>query len=151
YVSEMKGVNPDLVLLVYKNAMFTNPNETYTEDQYSHDASGNRITSVQFGTYLMNPSSTDWANHIAMACKSLKASSKFDGCYLDVLGATAPLNGKYTDAPPINPATGQVWTAEDWMTATSALAGVVQSSNPGVPIVANGLSSGQQYFDRVSP
>jgi hypothetical protein len=62
-----------------------------------------------------------------------------------MLGASSVQAG-YVSSPPVNPATGQVWTASDFLAATSRLGGAVKSGNAGRMVVGNGLQNGRQYF-----
>jgi hypothetical protein len=62
-----------------------------------------------------------------------------------MLGASSVSKG-YVSSPPVNPATGQVWTSQDWLTATSKLGAAVKNANSSRMVVGNGLQNGRQYF-----
>lgn len=151
YVGAMRTANPDLVLLAYVNAMFVPPiqsNQFYSW-WYAKDANGNKVQS-RYGNYMMNAASVGWRNYVRDLCVSRVQASGFDGCYLDMLGV-APLLFSYVTSPPINPATGKVWTAADYLRATSALAANVKSGAGSALVVGNGLRSGVDYFDPAAP
>ena len=145
YVSQMKAANPKLQLFVYQKGMFVY-NKTLTESAYSHDANGNRIQGRHFaGTYLLNPVSPKaLAYQISEAQQNL-SSSGFDGIFMDTLGIAA-LNPTFVTSLPVNPATGQVWAKNDWVKASSTMAGQVAAAI-GKPVIGNGLRDGRSYFD----
>jgi hypothetical protein len=93
----------------------------------------------------MDPANPAWAQNVASECAAAIRSSGDDGCFLDTMG-TAPLGAGYDTGLPINPSTGAVWTANDWITATTSIASAVKSANPGAIVIPNGLSSGAKYF-----
>jgi hypothetical protein len=146
YVAAMKAAKPDLRLLAYVNGMFdlSPGGNSYPAAWYAHDAKGDRIRST-FGNYLLNPGDPSWALEVAHQCTAAIKSSHYDGCFLDTLG-TAPLTPGYVTGLPINPATKQVWTANAWLAATSAIARGTQAANPAANIMDNGLLNGQKYY-----
>jgi hypothetical protein len=145
WVSVMKQVNPNLLLLVYQNSSFSYPSQSFSETTYSHDASGNRIQSRGFGTYLMRPNSAAWQNYEAQTCTSNLAKSGYDGCYLDTMG-DGILSTGYLTALPVNPSTGQPYTDQQWVSAETSLAQAVKSANGSVPLVGNMVGNGQRYW-----
>jgi hypothetical protein len=144
YVSQMKAANPNLQLFAYMKGVFTY-DTTLPEVAYSHDIDGQRIRSVDFGTWLLNPLAPEaLANQVSRATDVL-ASSGYDGVFLDTLGPAA-LNPSFVTGLPVHPATGQVWTVPEWVAATAALAGKV-AATIGTPVIANGLRDGRNYFE----
>jgi hypothetical protein len=93
----------------------------------------------------MDVSNASWMQDRVSTCSSFAADSGYDGCYVDMLGASSVQAG-YVSSPPVNPSTGQLWTASDWLAATSRLGGAVKSGNAGRMVVGNGLQNGRQYF-----
>lgn len=150
-VAEMKAANPKLRLLVYVNGTFAQADQgtTYPDSWYLRDANGNKVRSIS-KTWMMNPADAGWASTVAQLCTQFLASSGYDGCFLDNLGSGV-IGTSFVTAPPINPATGQTWTAGDWMKATSALAGGVRTANSTVPVAFNGLGDGTRYWDPTAP
>src|SRR2546429_8259603 len=144
YVGDMKAANPSLQLYVYAKGAFTYDGNL-PEVAYSHDAYGKRIKSIEFGTYLLNPLAPDALAHQIFRAGDRLRSSGYDGVFLDTLGPAA-INPGFVTSLPIDPRTGQVWTAPDWVKATAALAGGVQAAL-GVPVIGNGLRDGRNYFD----
>lgn len=148
YVPEMKAVNPDLILLSYMNGSLAQSfeGEAYPDEWYLKDATGARVVSDSWGNYLMNPSSDGWiGNRIAVAQEFI-AFSGYDGVLMDVMG-TAPINENYSSGVAINPATGQAWTKDQWLAATSNLAAQVKAAVAPKIVFANGLGSGPRYFN----
>jgi hypothetical protein len=143
YLAAMRAANPDLVLLVYMKGMFAASNQgtAYPDDYYSHDASGNKIQSVQYKTWLMNPTSSGWIQDRITTCQSLIASSGYDGCMLDTIGL-APLTNGYCTSLPVNPSTGSTWTHSDWIAATTNVSQSVRTAVSPSLVVGNGLKDG---------
>ena len=148
-VATMKAANPNLTLFLYMKGVFTY-NTTLPEATYAHDAAGNRIEGLHFkGTYLLDPSSPKTLNYdVKFASRELQ-DSNYDGVFLDTMGS-APLTTGWATGLPVNPATGQVWTNNDWQNATSTLAGQI-ASQLGKPTILNGLQNGNSYFDSSAP
>jgi hypothetical protein len=140
----MKTANPSLQLYVYAKGAFTY-DANLPEVAYSHDATGKRIKSIDFGTYLLNPLAPEALANQILRAGDLLRSSGYDGVFLDTLGPAA-INPGFVTSLPVDPRTGQVWTASDWVKATAALAGGVQAAL-GVPVIGNGLRDGRNYFD----
>ena len=152
FVDDMKAVNPDLVVLVYMNGTEAQRDEgdLYPEEFYSHDASGSRVRSKEFGNYLMDPSHPGWIQHVADECKSFIALGDYDGCMIDVLGS-APLHPGYSGTTPINRSTGQPWTVAQWLNATGRLATAAKAAVGSKLVYANGLQEGDEYFHPEAP
>lgn len=146
HVAAMHAAHPGIRILVYVNGTYSRPDEVYPEGLYLHDAQGRRITALSDGGVLMNPGRAAWRNDVANDCSSRRAQTGYDGCYIDVLGV-APLNDSYGSSLPIRPRTGLVWTAAEWLNATSGLGSRVTELNPGAFILANGLQNGKRYAD----
>jgi hypothetical protein len=152
HVRAMKKANPDLVLLVYLNGTFAQKTQgsTFPEDWYSRDANGDKIRSKAYGNYLMDPSERGWVRSRIRTCVGFLRVSRYDGCFVDMLG-TAPLEPGYLTGSPINPATGEPWTPRRWLWATGALGASVRSVVAPAPVVGNGLRSGSYYFSSSQP
>jgi hypothetical protein len=151
-VAQMKAANPDLILLAYMNATFAQRNEgtRYPSSWYLRDANGRQVRSRTFGNYLMDPTDPAWIDDRVDTCRRFLRISHYDGCLLDMLG-TAPVHAGYVTAAPIDPSTGQPWTASAWLQATSALAAEVKQGNEHASVVGNGLQNGTRFFDPVAP
>jgi hypothetical protein len=151
-VAQMKAANPQLILLAYMNATFAQRNEgsRYPSSWYLRDAAGRQVRSRNFGNYLMDPTDPAWIDDRVDTCRRFLRLSHFDGCLLDMLG-TAPVHAGYVTAAPIDPSTGQPWTASAWLQATSALAADVKQGNEQASVVGNGLQNGTRFFDTVAP
>lgn len=145
YTGAMHAANRNLVIIDYVNALYSRPHESHPESWYSHDSRGRRITTHQFGNYLMDPTNADWRRSVNASCANDMAKSHFDGCFLDNLGQ-GPFSSSYVTAPPFNPRTHAIWKESDWMAATSSLAHGVQVAVPPAVIVGNGLVNGEHFF-----
>lgn len=145
HLSAMRNANPRLAVLVYLNGAFTSDTRSYPEAYYAHDANGERIFSRKWKKWMMDVSNPDWAAEVAQECKADLELSGYDGCYVDMLG-TAPLTDGYVSKPPINPATGRVWTKDEYVAATTAIGAKVERANSSYIVVGNGLANGKRYF-----
>jgi Hypothetical glycosyl hydrolase family 15/IPT/TIG domain len=150
-LAAMQAANPNIRVLVYLNGSFdSHKTQAYPLSWYAVDANGNYIKSKQFGSWLMNIGDPDWVNSVASQCTTLLAQAPYDGCFVDSLG-DASLGASYLTSQPINPATGQVWTQDQEVTAGEAIAQQVTAANPNAIIMANGLLNGASYFSASAP
>jgi len=142
----MRVVNPDLVVLVYMNGTFAQRTEgtRYPESWYARDAYGRKVTSKGYGNYLMNPLSPEWIQDRVNQCNTQLQATRYDGCMVDMLG-TAPTMVSYVSSPPVNPQTGELWTAIDWQAATTYLALQIDTGTGGL-VWGNGYGSATRYF-----
>ena len=149
YTAAMKQANPSLRIVAYLNGTFdqSSAGTNYPASWYELDASGRRVQSKGFGNYLMNPANAAWAQNVASECSAAIASSGDDGCFLDTMG-TAPLGAGYVTGLPINPTTHAVWTAAQWIAATTSIAAAVKAALPNAIVVPNGLSSGGKFYSQ---
>jgi Hypothetical glycosyl hydrolase family 15 len=147
FVGAMKAVHPSLSILVGMDGMydFSSGGTAYPASWYAHNSQGNRIRNVGFGFYLMDPTNPAWAASVASNCAALIAKSKYEGCLLDEMGVGAISPG-YCTSLPINHATGKVFTATEWISATSAVVKAAKAANSKYAVVPNGLADGSRYF-----
>ncbi|MBV8982567.1 MAG: Ig-like domain repeat protein [Acidimicrobiia bacterium] len=149
YLSAMHAANPDLKVVGYMNGAYAQHNQgptsgAYDPSWYAKDSGGHYITSGDFGNWLMDVTNPGWIQDRKTACAGM-LSDGYDGCYLDVLG-NADVDPGYVSGVPVNPATGQPYTASQWMTDTANLGTQVKSANSAGFIVGNGLQDGNEYF-----
>lgn len=142
--SFMKSVNPDLRLVVYKNATFGGAG--LPEDMFARNASGGKVAAREWpSTFVMKLDDPRWRAHVAEKCVLLARTSNYDGCFLDVLGS-GPLSAPaYLLSKPVN-ADGSVWTPNQWIGMSTKIAGAVEAALPGT-VMGNGLGYGARYFD----
>ena len=150
YLAAMRAANPSVKVLVYLNGAYAQQNQgpssgAYPASWYAKDAYGRPVTSKSEGNWLMVVSNQAWVQDRAQTCTSYLTESGYDGCYVDMLGATSVSPG-YVSSPPVNPATAQVWTSQDWLAATSKVGAAVKNANSSRMVVGNGLQNGRQYF-----
>jgi hypothetical protein len=148
YVAAMKAANPSLELVVYVNGLW-GPERAFPEEYYARDAQGRKVRWIPFGTYLMDPRS-GWPTQLAQNCEALLAQSGFDRCFFDSMGASPVSSlGDKTGAA-IDPATGEPWERNDWLSAsrdTIAHARAIVNDS----VAANGIAAGRSYFARLGP
>jgi len=147
YTAAMRAANPALKMIFYMNGVYATGagSANNPESWYLHDANGKRVTSTQFGSPLMDPTNPGWIQSRVTLCANTLATTGWDGCYLDMLGA-GTLTPGYLSSTPIDPATGSAWTYPQWIAATTNLAATVSQALPGVYLVGNGLGDGAQFF-----
>ncbi len=152
HVEAMRRAAPDLVLLAYVNGTLAqrSQGEAYPSSWYLRDADGQKVRSLDWGNYLMDPRNPGWIADRVDRCRRLLLESGFDGCLLDMLG-TAPIHEGYVTADPIDPETGQPWTPDAWLVATAGLGAAVRQGDPGASVIGNGLGNGVRFFDRDAP
>jgi len=96
------------------------------------------------------PRSAVGVRQVSGQCTTLLAQAPYDGCFVDMLG-DASLGASYLTSQPINPATDAVWTQEQQLTATTAIAQTVTADHPNDIIMANGLLNGASCFSPTAP
>jgi hypothetical protein len=151
-VQAMRQAAPDLILLAYLNGTLAqrSQGDTYPPRWYLRDAAGEKVRSLDWGNYLMDPRNAGWIADRVDRCRRLIQESGFDGCLVDMLG-TAPIHDGYVTAAPIDPQTGDPWTPDAWLAATADLGAAVRQGNPSASVVGNGLGNGVRFFDREAP
>jgi len=147
YAADMRAANPDLKLIAYMNGAYAQSGQgtDFPDAWYARDQAGAKVVSAEWGNFFMNVGHPGWVDRVSQECAARTATAGWSGCYLDMLGM-GTLTAGYVSAPPVNPATGMVWTKPELATANSRLAAQVQGANPNRYVVANGLGSGNQYF-----
>jgi Hypothetical glycosyl hydrolase family 15 len=153
YIPQMKAANPNFRILIYFNGSFVPPNlaSSYPAAYYAYDALGNKITSTNFGNYLMDVGYLPWSNTVVSLCQSKLAAAAYDGCFVDMLGDALVVHPGYLSSTPINPRTGLVWTAQQRMDATTAIAAAVATKIAPKLMMANGLAAGYRYYGAIAP
>jgi hypothetical protein len=151
YFAQMRSANPTLVLLGYLSATFNKSRLglSYPEAYYLHSATGARVSSGT-NNYAMDPGNAGWqADRVAHA--QALVSTGYDGVFFDSMGP-APTTPGYLSAIPMNPRTGQAYTALAWMNDTAAMASLAKVAvGPTKQITGNGLGSASAFFDPVAP
>jgi len=149
YVPDMRAANPSLTLLAYLQGLAA-ASSNYPKAYYAHDRAGRRIKLRNWNLYLMEPSNPGWRHVVVDQCKSLVASSGYNGCFLDQLGV-APLRISYVTSIPASPATGTTYTQGEWLNATGGLGSAVNTAIAPKPVFGNGLVDGSAYYDSSGP
>lgn len=152
HTTVMRNTNPTVSLLVYFNGTFAQKSQgsTFPAGWYLRDRDGQKVTSAVYGNFLMDPTHPEWVSSRQTEALAALADSGYDGCFIDMLG-TAPLDPGYLTALPVNPASGEVWTRNEWLTATAHIAAAVKAAVGSRPVVGNGLGNGDRYFSPTAP
>lgn len=153
YVAAMHTANPALQIFAYVNGMYAGSNQAnaFPASWYEYDSSGAKVRSVFYGNYLMDPTSSGWIANRAKLCQQVIASSGYDGCGLDTLGAAAVSNTGYVTGFPINKATNAPWTMNGWLQTTTQVAAAIRSATAPHPLAGNGIADGPSYFFPTAP
>jgi hypothetical protein len=150
YVKAMEQANARLLVCVYMNATFTYRTDL-AESAYAHDADGKRISPLEWpSTFMLSPDSPVAIQFKKSEGTELLRQSGYDGILLDVTGLS-PLKLSYVSALAINPATGKVWTAEEWRAAVANLVDEIKSVTQPRPLVRNSLKNGPTYYAPSDP
>jgi len=147
HVAAMRAANPRLTLLSYANATFSDAAslQGVSEDQYAHDTAGRRITSRDFGNFLMEPSNPLWRARAVSVCDARVAASGYDGCLLDML-TMGIFNHGYLSSLPASPATHRTYTEGDWREQVVTLSRQYQAVSPHLIHVGNAISNSRRYW-----
>lgn len=88
-IHEIKIINPGIKIIGYYDAIMEQPYYSdweyvnQQEDWFVHDIYGNRIINVDYGAYLMNPSS-GWSDYYAQkSLETLENFPAYDGIFAD--------------------------------------------------------------------
>ncbi len=144
HVATMHAANPATKVIAYVNGAYTK-STTLAEGLYAHDASGARIQWTTFAIWQLELSNPAARTMVANLCTTARNAAPFDGCLLDNLGLTI-LNASDKSGLPVDPATGAVTTAADWMQNVALTIQATKAANPGAIVTANGLAWGKNYF-----
>lgn len=89
-LNKIKAINPNVILLGYRNIMAMHPHyEDWEEvnaheEWFLHDINGNRLINKKYGWYAMDVGSTGWQNHYANFVKAkLDMYPVVDGLFAD--------------------------------------------------------------------
>ncbi|MDX6324655.1 MAG: hypothetical protein QOK15_1009 [Nocardioidaceae bacterium] len=149
----MHTANPNLNLLAYVNGAYAQKSEgtAYPDSWYLRTRSGAKVRSNGWGNYLMNVANDGWIHDVANRCLQSINNYGYDGCFIDMMG-TASVMDFWTSGAPINPATGQEYTVQEWLGLTSALSAEVHTLvGSSTPVYVNGLGAGPRYFAAQGP
>lgn len=143
----LRRANPSTRLLVYVNASFAQRGQasTYPPSWYAHDASGQPITSQQYGTFLMDPYATGWDDTVANRCRAFAAETTADGCFLDTLGTGPIEDPSYLSGVPIDSTTGRPLRVDAWSAGAVRRVQHVRERNDRLALVGNFLRDGIRF------
>jgi len=151
WISQLHAWNPNLKVLAYNLGPYLQKgsaafNTVLQNDPswFARDANGNLINLPSFpDNYLMNPGNAAYCAWHAQQLAAVVFQDGFDGAMDDSMGND--VLGHYASAPPVDPTTGQVYTATAWMTAEVAMLDTDKAALDGKYLAFNGLVSGPQY------
>lgn len=96
-ISQIKALNPDVVILGYHEIMAINtfdpdyPEVNKHEDWFLHDIYGNRLVNARWGWYAMDVGNPGWRSHYANYVKDkLDTYPLFDGVFADDVWESLP-------------------------------------------------------------
>jgi len=140
--------NPDSKVIKY----ILGPYATKTEmeklprEALGSDKDGNVVKARDWENWLIVPDNPKWIEHVQGMVKELMKDDRYDGLFTDSMG-TAPVESSYLLAEPINPNTGEKYTAEEWITAERKMVAAIQEILPEEKLLTmNGLGSGDRYW-----
>ena len=151
WIPQLKAWNPSVTILEYNLGPYlqkgsANFTTVLADDPswFAHDAKGNLINLPAFpGNYLMDPGNAGYrAWHSSQLAASV-AEYGFDGAMDDSMGA-GPL-GSYSSSPPVNPATGALYTATQWLDNGVLMLNSDKAALNGGYLAFNGLVSGPMF------
>jgi hypothetical protein len=151
WIPQLKAWNPNVTILEYNLGPYlqkgsANYNTVLASDPswFAHDARGNLINLPSFpNNYLMDPGSAGYRAWHSQQLAASVAEYGFDGAMDDSMGA-GPL-GSYSSSPPINPATGALYTATAWLNNQVLLLNSDKAALNGKYLAFNGLVSGPMF------
>lgn len=113
----------------------------------ARDAQGNPIKARDWANWLIVPDNEEWIEyHIQDLQKFFTNNPGWDGIFEDSMG-TAPIEGNYLLADPINPNTGKVYTKKEWLEAEQVMLQRVRQALPaGKLLTMNGLANSSRYW-----
>lgn len=114
---------------------------------YLRSAGGGRVCAAHHPANCLMDTSGPWRDQVVARCRAGERAGA-DGCFLDVMGV-APLRPGYVVAGqvPVDPATGQPFTAAAYMRRMADLAAYVQRRT-GHPVIANGIGNAISFSAR---
>ena len=147
HIGAMESANPQFRMLTYMNGTFAKPKDALSMpgSWFLRDASGNKVKSVKWGNFYMDPANPGWQAWVAQRCADWNRLSGFHGCMLDDMGSGNLISANLT-ARPIDPRTGKAMQTDDWIGYVTGLARKVKTANPGLLIGVNGLNNGSKFF-----
>jgi Hypothetical glycosyl hydrolase family 15 len=150
--ARMRRARPGLVLLAYLNGTFAQAvqGRAYPASWYLRDAAGQKVRSLEWGNYLMDPANPGWIADRVARCRRFVRIGDDDGCLVDMLG-TAPIYDWYVTGAPVDPRTGKRWDPASWLEATARLAAAIRADSGGATVIGNGLGDGRRFFDPNAP
>ena len=156
WIPQLKAWNPNVTILEYNLGPYlqkgsANYSTVLANDPtwFARDSRGNLINLPSFpNNYLMNPSNAAYrAWHSSQLAASV-AQYGFDGAMDDSMGA-GPL-GHYASGTPVNNATGQPYTAQQWLSEQVLMLNSDKAALNGKYLAFNGLVSGPMYVRELS-
>jgi hypothetical protein len=147
WLPAMRAANPKLVVLSYANATVLDADDAsgLPNAEFAHDATGKRITSTDFGGYLMEPSNSAWRSYAMRQCSSRVAQSGYDGCLIDML-TMGIYSTNYVSALPVVPGTKTEYTQDQWRTQLVNLADDYMSTDSGMVLAGNTVTNAYRYW-----
>jgi hypothetical protein len=157
WMPQLRAWNPSLTILVYNLGPYLQKGSSdfttlLAQDPswFAHDAHGNLINLTGFpGNYLMEMSNPAYRAWHAQQLAATVAADGFDGAMDDSMGPS-PLGRSYASGVPIDPATGQAYTASEYLANSVLLLDADKAALGGKYLAFNGLINGPTYARETS-
>ena len=151
WIPQLKAWNPNVTILEYNLGPYlqkgsANYQTVLADDPswFARDSRGNLINLPSFpNNYLMDPSNAGYRAWHASQLAASVAQYGFDGAMDDSMGA-GPL-GHYASGTPVDTATGQPYTAQQWLAEQVLMLNQDKAALNGKYLAFNGLVSGPMY------
>ena len=151
WIPQLKAWNPNVIILEYNLGPYlqkgsANYTTVLANDPtwFARDSHGNLINLPSFpNNYLMDPSNAAYRAWHASQLAASVAQYGFDGAMDDSMGA-GPL-GHYASGTPVDTATGQPYTAQQWLSEQVLMLNQDKAALNGKYLAFNGLVSGPMY------
>jgi hypothetical protein len=157
WIPQLRAWNPNLTLLAYNLGPYLQKGSAdfttiLAQDPswFAHDATGNLITLTDFpDNYLMEMSNLGYRAWHAQQLAATVTEDGFDGAMDDSMGP-APLGKNYASGVPIDPATGEAYTAPEYLANSVLLLDADKAALGGKYLAFNGLINGPTYTRETS-
>jgi hypothetical protein len=145
YLDAMRDARPGIVVAPYRSAVAVAREELAWVRENHPDwllkgTDGERIVN-EWELHLVDPASPEVRAWRAEQAKETERQG-WDAVYLDALGLYGLLD---SSSRPVDPRTGEAFTADSWIEATAGLAKSIGDA-VDIPVIGNGLRDGRNYY-----
>lgn len=151
FIPAMKDTNPSVIVLRYIPicVIYSNQAEwdqAVAEKWLLKDQSGNYVYLTKWPTaHLCDPANSKYRNWLANVYCKQRMAEGYDGLFGDgassIIEPTYHISGKV-----VNPATGKLYTANEWVDALIGLNQAIKSAVGNAPHIGNGLMNSKMFY-----